>query len=361
MTNSFTEKLIDSCPVMIFSLDVDGSLIALGGGLVAVMGLSQDLIGEVIFKNSSFPIRRSHFKRVVSGKKISCSTQINDKTYETELIPVFDQNNKLQSVSGLSLDVTKNMQVDRQMDEERHRIFASQRLNSLATVTNGIAHEINNPLAIISGYTEQLRDLFERNPKNVPIQRVTLISNKIIEASRRCSQIIDSLKDFSRNGSSDPFELEQVSHIVNECLDLCRQRIASCGIKLELGDLNRNTEVQCRKVQIVQVLFNLISNAIDASMHAEGEPVIRIDVKEENNNAVITVRDNGPGIPGSIKNKIFEPFFTTKEVGEGVGVGLSISKGVVEEHGGSLAIDEKDPLTCFEILLPTRQNVKTAI
>ena len=350
------KTLIDHCPLVVFALDADGVIKEIGGGLMTEMGLGANLIGEVAFKNSSFPLRRSHFAKALKGLTLSCSSHVDGKAYETELSPVFDKTNSIVGVAGLTLDVTKNIQVNHQMDEERHRIFASQRLNSLATVTNGIAHEINNPLAIISGYAEQLRDLFERSASNVPVQRVSFISNKIIEASRRCSRIIDSLKDFSRNGSSDPFAVEQLSIIVGECLDLCRQRISSCGIALEVGDINRNIEVQCRRVQIIQVLFNLVSNAIDASMHAT-HPMIRITVNESGETAVLTVSDNGLGIPGSIKNKIFEPFFTTKEVGEGVGVGLSISKGVVEEHGGSIELDSDDSLTTFHIILPTKQNV----
>ena len=281
--------------------------------------------------------------------------------YETEFSPIFDEkdSNKVVGIMGLTLDVTKSLQVEQFLDEERHKIFASQRLNSLATVTNGIAHEINNPLAIISGYAEQLKHLFEEDPGQAPPSRVTFVTTKIIEASRRCSRIIDSLKDFSRNGSDDPFEAESVSDLIDETLDLCSQRFKSCGVKLKIGPIEEDLQIQCRRVQIVQVLYNLLNNALDASKSVD-MPIVTVEVAELSTKIAISVTDNGPGIAESIKNKIFEPFFTTKEVGSGVGVGLSISKGVVEEHRGTLELSSSTFNTVFTITLPKVQSSKIA-
>ncbi|NRA63544.1 MAG: HAMP domain-containing histidine kinase [Pseudobacteriovorax sp.] len=351
---------IDTCSVMIFAIDKEGVLTALGGALSQQIGMDDSQIGMSPFKVSHFPCRRSHFKRALTGKPLSINSTINERSYETELKPNIDQDTgDILGVTGMTLDVTKNLQVQQFLDEERHKIFATQRLNSLATVTNGIAHEINNPLAIISGYAEQLRDLCERNPSKIPLKRVIFVSSKIIEACKRCSRIIDSLKDFSRNGSSDPLNFEKVANLVDESLDLCAQRIKTSEILFEKSDIPHDLEIQCRRVQIVQVLFHLLNNAIDASIHAD-QPTVILAVENQGTHVAISISDNGQGIPGSIKNKIFEPFFTTKEVGSGVGVGLSISKGVIEEHGGQIKLEPTSKHTTFTFNLPKVQEEKNA-
>ncbi len=331
------------------------------GALSEQLRINNNVNGKSAFKVSNFPCRRVHFKRAMKGHSFSINSTLDNHSYETEFSPIYEngEESEVIGVMGMTLDVTKSLQVEQFLDEERHKIFASQRLNSLATVTNGIAHEINNPLAIISGYAEQLHSLFVKNAEQVPLDRVKFVTSKIIAASRRCSRIIDSLKDFSRNGSDDPFEIEQVSTLIDETLDLCAQRFKSCGVKLKVGPIHENLSIQCRRVQIVQVLYALLNNALDASKNEE-LPLVTVEVAELANKVAISVTDNGPGIADSIKNKIFEPFFTTKEVGSGVGVGLSISKGVVEEHRGTLELSSNAYNTVFTITLPKVQ-VGTAV
>ncbi|SMF20100.1 ATP-binding protein [Pseudobacteriovorax antillogorgiicola] len=341
---------VNTSPILIFILDDTGTIVRIAGSLAQQLNIdSSSALGSSAFKISNFPCRRSHFKRAMKGSSFSINTTISNRSYETEFTPAKDASGVISGVVGMTLDVTKSLEVEQFLDEERHKIFASQRLNSLATVTNGIAHEINNPLAIISGYAEQLKQLCKKEP--MPIRRIDFVTSKIISASNRCSRIIDSLKDFSRDGSQDEFELSPVGQLIDDTIELCGQKFKSAGVKLKVGMIEDQLEIKCRRVQMIQVLFNLLNNALDACKLLD-RPMVSIEVAELQNSVAISITDNGPGIPESIKNKIFEPFFTTKEVGSGVGVGLSIAKGVVEEHQGSLELESQTGNTVFIITLP---------
>jgi C4-dicarboxylate-specific signal transduction histidine kinase len=130
----------------------------------------------------------------------------------------------------------------------------------------------------------------------------------------------------------------------------------SHGVVLEVGIISDSLEIECRDIEISQVLLNLLNNAYDAVTDKE-DKWVRIDVKETESAAIITVTDSGPGIPENIRNKITQPFFTTKELGKGTGLGLSISLGIVGAHQGNLTLDTHSSHTCFVVTLPKRRTV----
>jgi C4-dicarboxylate-specific signal transduction histidine kinase len=121
---------------------------------------------------------------------------------------------------------------------------------------------------------------------------------------------------------------------------------------LFLPNIDPALYVSCREVQIAQVLLNLLQNAFDAVREQEGEKWVRIDVASRDDRVVFSVIDSGPGIPPELKTRIMEPFFTTKGVGEGVGLGLTISQTILEEHKSKLESTQQDGHTCFSFCLP---------
>jgi len=113
-------------------------------------------------------------------------------------------------------------------------------------------------------------------------------------------------------------------------------------------------------VQIAQILTNLLQNAFDAARELPGEKWVHLNVEVDGDNAVISVIDCGRGIPAELKSRIMDPFFTTKAVGEGTGLGLSLSKQIAEQHGGTLEVTERDGHTCFSLCLPLVKNRRQA-
>lgn len=235
-----------------------------------------------------------------------------------------------------------------EIEEQRKQALQSAKLSSLGEMASGIAHEINNPLAIISASAHIMK-------KSNPISEEDLKHNrtveKIISTVDRIAKIVRGLKSFSRDSYNDPMTLHSSTDLIQSALDLCGEKLKSRGIHLELKN-NDDISVLCRDTQIVQVLINLISNSVDALEDCD-EKKITVETLASGNAVQIIVSDSGPKISKEVAEKMMNPFFTTKEVGKGTGLGLSISKGIIDAHKGRFYLDRTKTLTTFVVELPT--------
>lgn len=272
--------------------------------------------------------------------------------------PVFNKGEvKASFVVSSFTDISSFLKTEKEKKALEAKLTESARLTSLGEMASGIAHEINNPLAIIKGKVYNLKMKCEKKEQLANVDMITHL-NVISLTVDRIAKIIKGLRAFSRNAENDTFERVIFSYIVNEAFDLGREKIKKLGIDLRIH-VNESLLVECRSVQIGQVLVNLINNSIDAVKDLD-QKWISIDVTESDGQVRILFRDSGKGISEKISGKMMDPFFTTKEVGKGTGLGLSISKGIIEQHGGSLSYLPNDINTCFEIKLPKIQSIKKA-
>lgn len=228
------------------------------------------------------------------------------------------------------------------------QLVANSKLSSLGEMAGGIAHEINNPLAIISGKVESLQRRIQNG--NYEISKILEDLSKIQNTVNRIAKIIVGLRAFSRNAEKDPMVPTKISTIVDDTLELCQEKFRKNGVELRVN-CDKVLEVECRASQLAQVLINLLGNAHDA-VEKLSEKWVSLNVVSKDNIIRITVVDSGFGIPSDIVNRMMEPFYTTKEVGKGTGLGLSISKGIIEDHGGSLQYDHTAKNTTFIIEIP---------
>ncbi len=250
------------------------------------------------------------------------------------------KNGCVQRVIGLCQDITVRK-------EERMGAMYAGKMASLGEMAGGIAHEINNPLTIISMRTHQIKNLLEKGGLE-EIPRVIQLLGVVDVTIGRIASIIRGLRFFARSGDQDPFEKTKLETIIKDTLALCRERLAQCGIELSIGPYASDLEIECRPVQISQILLNLLNNALSAVLKSpDNQRWIRIEVETSHDLLRLKTIDSGPGVPEAIRHRIMEPFFTTKKIGEGTGLGLSISKGIAEEHGGRLYMNEKTEHTCF--------------
>jgi len=247
-----------------------------------------------------------------------------------------------------------NQHVNRELRIKDLVLSQQSRMSALGEMASGIAHEINNPLAVMVAKAGQLKEYLTDGP--VDVQKFSDELGKIETTGFRISKIIKGLSQFSRNSESDPMEMMPLQQIFDDTLELCKEKIKNSGIDLRVR-IEGPTLILCRPSQISQVLLNLLNNGIDA-LEGHDSKWIELAVTEGANGEtlMITVTDGGLGIPPAVADKIMQPFFSTKEVGKGTGLGLSISKGIVEAHGGKFYYDPSAKHTRFVIELPTRRS-----
>ena len=264
---------------------------------------------------------------------------------------VLNERGNVVRVVGTAVDITERKEMLAQIEASRGKMAASARLSALGMMAGGVAHEINNPLAIIhASAADLLRRIKEEG--SVPLAIAKRNSERILDTTNRITRIIRSMRQLAREGTQDRVRPALVAKIVAETLEVCEERFKYHSINLLLPKIDPALMVSCRDIQIGQVLFNLLQNAFDAIVDLPGERWIRLEVTLDEGSAVFSIVDSGPGVPPELKTKIMEPFFTTKEVGKGIGLGLSLSRTIVEEHGGKLTLTDEAGHPCFSFRIP---------
>ncbi|MFW7379964.1 MAG: sensor histidine kinase [Oligoflexus sp.] len=227
-------------------------------------------------------------------------------------------------------------------------LIQSEKLASLGTLTNGLAHELNNPLAIIAGHQYRLQALAKRG--TVTPRDITSSMEKVGQAVKRILSIVDALKVYSQDsrGVAD-FRPINIRESVQYALDLCRERLVSLGINLSTQPIP-DILIEGNQGQIMQVLLTLIENAVDAVRQHE-DKTIAIEFQQSVTMLEISVIDNGSGVAAGEESKIFDPFYSKSPSAEKKGLGLSVASGIVARHGGKLYLDRQHPLTRFVLRL----------
>lgn len=255
----------------------------------------------------------------------------------------------LSAFAGFGTFLFRYLESQEDLEEQRKQNIAHAKMSSLGEMASGIAHEINNPLAIIQAKVFQIRKIIEQ-PDQMDRNKIFEHADKLEITVERIAKIIKGLKSFSRNSEADPMSISSAGAVIENTLEFCRARFKANAIELRLSNIP-DAYIKCRESQMAQVLLNLLNNAFDAITEIP-EKWVAVDVRELPETVEISVTDSGQGIPADILKKVMYPFFTTKQVGKGTGLGLSISKGIVEEHGGTLRYESQSENTCFVISLP---------
>ncbi len=263
----------------------------------------------------------------------------------------FDDSGQATRMIGVARDITAEQVAKNELNNERAKSTHASKLSTLGEMASGIAHEINNPLTIIRGYLKMIEYMVIE--KNISREEILDSIKKSQKATERTSKIVASLKYFSRDASLDPFEKKSVSEIIDDTLNFCQARLEKQNVHLEIKYEIEGTDLNCRPVEISQILLNLILNSFDAVRALVPERKwLKVIVSEDKDNIQIRVLDNGEGISDEIRPKLFEPFNTSKPAGEGTGLGLSISKNIARSHFGDLTLESAAHPTTFLLTLP---------
>lgn len=251
---------------------------------------------------------------------------------------------------GTGLDVDSEYKIEKEYLNQKENSIISSKVASMVEMSRGVAHEINNPLTILTGNIFRIKTMIDKDP--IPVNEIYKYLDILEKCTNRITDIVSSLKEFSRDASEDEIKPTKLKTILESVFNFCAERLKSKDIELKILHFSNDLEIKCRGTQLGQVFLNLINNSQDEFAQKKGEHWIEITVEEFKKDIRINVTDSGDGIPKEVVDKIFEPFYTTKGVGKGTGLGLSNAYGVLNELGGNMEIDQSYPNTRFVLTLP---------
>jgi signal transduction histidine kinase len=242
------------------------------------------------------------------------------------------------------------------IEAQKLTLLYHSKMSALGEMAGGIAHEINNPLAIISGYADRLRFLFRPHSPLPEFEKIDSILKGIFKGVDRVSSIVKGLQLFSRDSSRDPLSVSDLRSVIHESLGLCQESFKVLGIEIRYQEPATEILVFCRPSQISQILVNLLNNAKDAVKDLNGSRWVEIGLTQDSETTDLYVWDSGPGIPDELRDKIFLPFFTTKDPGKGTGLGLSVSKSLATSNDAILELEEQKHPSRFSLKFKTKKS-----
>lgn len=292
-----------------------------------VGGRVQDLIGrkcyEVIHRLCDVPAT-CPMSLEGQGRVVSEHESPDGRTLELVVDPMIDKKGKKRGAVHFLRDVTEAKRL-------RQQLLQSEKMVAVGQLVSGVAHEINNPLTGVMGYSQLLltRDLDEKTRRDV---------EQINREADRATKIVQHLLSFARKHRPER-KLIDVNQILRESLELKAYdlRVNNITIEQELDQNPLSLTVDPHLLQ--QVFLNLITNSEQAMLEANGSGLLKVTSAVSDGHVEVSFADSGPGIPEGLRDRVFDPFFTTKDVGKGTGLGLSVAYGVIQDHGGHIWVD----------------------
>ncbi len=234
------------------------------------------------------------------------------------------------------------------LKELEAQLIQTGKLTALGKVAAGISHELTQPLFDIKLLAEGVIEAWSETPAKVNKHKI----EQILQRVNRCSTIIKHLGEFGRDARNVERTKNDLNKIIKNSFSLVAEKFKKSGLTIKHDFAKELLEINCSSVHIEQVITNLLLNAEDALDYTKDKWIF-VRTLFDNGYAVVEVRDNGKGISEAQQQKIFDPFFTTKKLGEGMGLGLSISLNIIKNHGGTIDLESQEGKgTAFRIKLP---------
>lgn len=350
LLKEFNESIVESVNVGLLAVDEEGRITRCNSPFEEMMGLGREravgkLVEEVFDQSFALNLEsilgksRWHLTEIRNAYKL----HTHDKSGTSLILNVAVA--PLRSVSNQqtgAIIVLENVSSRVKLEETLQQ---SEKLSSIGLLAAGVAHEVNTPLTGVSSYTQMLLGMIpETDPKHALLQ-------KMQRQTDRASNIVGNLLNFSRTGSSDEFAELDINKLLNDTLQLLEPQLRKSNLEIIKYYGADAGPILASGGKLQQVFTNLILNARDAMF---GGGSITLRTFSDGEAIVVEVTDTGEGISAENLPKVFDPFFTTKGVGNGTGLGLAVSYGIVQEHKGTIEVQSEESVgTTFRLVFPT--------
>jgi len=355
-TREYLQNIIDNSPVLIITSNLEGNIVSFNRGAEESLGYkSSEVIGQsgsMLFIDPS--LREDLIKQVRSTGKPVRDYSLEFRRKDGTPLPVsmtlsqlLDSSGRMIGIVGISKDISQRKALMGQ-------IIQSERQAAVGRLASGVAHEINNPLAIISEIAGFLNEMLE-DSKGTPnaefMEELRDGLPKIIKHVKRGRDITHRLLTFARK-TEDRVQLADVNAAIEEILPFLEKQARLANVTIHRDYQDGLSRVPIEELQLQEIFINLITNAIQALGENE-EGNIWLTTREDDGKVTVSVRDDGKGIDDSVRDRLFDPFTTTKPTGVGTGLGLSICYGIVKRHDGEIrVVSNPDRGATFVVVLP---------
>jgi two-component system sensor kinase FixL len=291
---------------------------------------------------------RTGERRIIGVGRVVVGQRRDGSTFPMELAVGEMRISDKRYFTGFVRDLTERQDTEARMQELQSELVHVSRLTALGEMASALAHEINQPLSAITNYLKGSKILL--NKDEIPRERVSDALERASAEALRAGEIIRRLREFVARGETER-NVESLSKLIEEASALALVGAKQHGVRVDMRFDRGADRVLVDKVQIQQVVLNLIRNGIDAMEDSARKKLSISTTREDQNRALVQVSDTGSGIDAEALQRLFQPFFTTKAAG--MGVGLSISRTIIEAHGGHLrARNAESGGAVFEFTLP---------
>ena len=350
LLKEFNESIIESINVGLLAVDLDGRVTRLNSALEHILDLRRDAavgrrVEELFSEDFADTLKQVlgkegwRLKEIRNIYKLHTATRGNRTlVLNIALAPLQDAQGQTGALVVLE-DVTARITMEEQLQQR-------EKLSSIGLLAAGVAHEVNTPLTGVSSYTQMLLGMLNENdPKHALLQKVR-------NQAERATNIVNNLLNFSRTGSAEEFGEIDVARVLDDTLQLLEPQLRRSQIEIVRNYEEDAPEAYGNAGKLQQVFTNLILNARDAI--PDGGRITVSTETAEDGSLIAAIADTGIGIAPENVAKIYDPFYTTKGVGQGTGLGLAVSYGIIQEHAGRISVEsEPGQGTTFRLTLPS--------
>jgi two-component system NtrC family sensor kinase len=353
LLKEFNESIVESINVGLLAVDDSGRITRCNSPFEEMMGLGRDqAVGKLVEEifDEAFALNlenilgktRWHLTEVRNAYKLhTYDAAGRSLILNVAVAPLRSISNQQTGAIIVLENVSSRVKFEETLQQ-------SEKLSSIGLLAAGVAHEVNTPLTGVSSYTQMLLGMIpDTDPKHALLQ-------KMQRQTDRASNIVGNLLNFSRTGNSEEFTHVDVNKLLNDTLQLLEPQIRKSNVEIVKDYAATPPLILGSAGKLQQVFTNLILNARDAMF---GGGTITLKTFGDDRGVVVEVSDTGDGIPTENLKKVFDPFFTTKEVGNGTGLGLAVTYGIVQEHAGTIDVrSEKGYGSTFKLVFPASQK-----